>query len=283
MPHMAINIPKIELPLKRAFQWRVLFVLVALYVLGNLAGIPLLLRTNVPLEPVWFWGLATIVAALVISVSLVMANRVGLGAPLLEGRLPNKDSSDWIRSGLALCALLLAFGFPPGLIVNLGVDPSTYPFGWELLGASLKAGIVEELLYRFFLTTLFVWLGGLFKRNTDGRPARGVFWAAIILSALMFGWAHVDARLSNPSVPVWSYVLIMVLNSGLGAYFGWLFVVLGLEWAMVAHFVYDAFLSMIVVPVYLLKSPLVWTFLLIGLIGVSVQSFRFLARPQKCA
>jgi len=274
------NISTVDLPMKRSFQWRVLVVLVALYFLANIAGIPLLRKTNVPIEPVWFWGVATIVAALVIALSLAMANRTGLGAPLLEGRLPKEDLPNWLRSGLALTVLMLIVGFPLSLIANLSADPATYPFGWELLGASFKAGVVEEILSRLFLVSLFVWLGGLFKRNAEGRPTRGVYWAAILLAALIFGWGHVDARLSHPAATFEGYALIMVLSSSLGIYFGWLFWKLGLEWALFAHFAYDAFVSMIVIPVYLLKSPIIWFVLVTGLVIASVISFRFLTRDQ---
>ena len=273
----------LDLPMKRSFQWRVFVVLVALYLLANLAGIPLLRKTNIPIEPVWFWGVATIVAALVIALSLAMANRTSLGAPLLEGRLPKEDLPNWLRSGLALTVLMLIVGFPLSLIANLSADPATYPFGWELLGASLKAGVVEEILTRLFLVSLFVWLGGLFKRDAEGRPTRGVYWAAILLAALMFGWGHVDARLSNPAATFEGYALIMVLSSSLGIYFGWLFWKLGLEWAMFAHFIYDAFISIVVIPVYLLKSPIVWFVLLAGLAIASVISLRFLTQQQQNA
>jgi hypothetical protein len=277
------NISAVDLPVKRPFHWRVFTALVVLYFLGNLAGVPLLRRTNMPIEPVWFWGVVTLVSALVIALSLAMANRTGLGAPLLEGRLSKEDLPDWLRSGLALTVLMLIMGFPLGLIANLSADPATYPFGWELLGASFKAGVVEEILSRLFLVSLFVWLGGLFKRDAEGRPTRGVYWAAILLAALMFGWAHVDARLSNPAVTFEGYALIMVLSSSLGIYFGWLFWKLGLEWAMFAHFIYDAFIVMVVVPVYLLKSPIVWFVLLAGLAIVSVISLRFLTQQQQNA
>lgn len=273
----------LDLPMKRSFQWRALVVLVALYFLANIVGIPLLRKTNVPIEPVWFWGVATMVAALVIALSLAMANRTGLDAPLLEGRLPKEDLPNWLRSGLALTVLMFIVGFPLSLFANLSADPATYPFGWELLGASFKAGVVEEILSRLFLVSLFVWLGGLFKRDAEGRPARGVYWAAILLAALMFGWAHVDARLSNPAGTFEGYALIMVLSSSLGIYFGWLFWKLGLEWAMFAHFIYDAFISMVVIPVYLLKSPIVWVVLLAGLAIASVISLRFLTQQQQNA
>ena len=82
----SIHIFSIDLPVNRPFQWRVLLVLVLLYFLGNLAGIPLLRKTNAPIELVWFWGVVTLISALVIALSMVMANRVGLGAPFLERR-----------------------------------------------------------------------------------------------------------------------------------------------------------------------------------------------------
>jgi hypothetical protein len=280
MSQRLFNISIVDLPMKRSFQWRVFVVLVALYFLANIAGIPFLRKTNRPIQPVWFWGVAHTVAALVIALSLAMANRTGLCAPLLEGRLPKEDLPNWLRSGLALNMLMLMVGFPLGLIVNLGADPSTYPFGWEFLGASFKAGVVEEILSRLFLVSLFVWLGGLFKRNAEGRPTRGVYWGAILLAALMFGWAHVDARLSHPAATFEGLALIMLLGSSLGIYFGCLFMILGLEWAMFAHFAYDAFVCMIVIPVYLLKSPIVWFVLVIGLVIASVIAFRFLTQDQ---
>jgi hypothetical protein len=265
----------LHLPVKRPFQWRVFFALVALYFLGNLAGIPLLRKTDVPLEPVWYWGVVTIISALVIAFSLALANRTGLGVPFLEGQLSKADLPIWLRSGIALCLLMIAVGFPLSLIANLDADPATYPFGWELLLASFKAGVVEEIFGRFFLVSLFVWLGSFIKHDAESRPTPGVYWMAILLAALIFGWGHVDARLSNPAATFWDYALIMVLSSSLGIYFGWLFWTLGLEWAMIAHFIYDAFISMVVIPAYLLKSPIVWFVLLTGLTIAVVMSWEW--------
>jgi hypothetical protein len=283
MAQRPISIFILDLPLKRPFHWRVFAALVALYFLGNLAGIPLLVKRNMPIEPVWLWGVVTIVSALVIALSLAMANRTGLGAPLLEGRISKEDLPNWLRSGLSLCVLMLFVEFPLGLIANLGVDPATYPFGWELLGASFKAGVVEEILSRLFLVSLFVWLGSLLSRDDEGRPTRGVYWAAILLAGLAFGWAHVDTRLQTPGATFWGYTLIMLLSSSLGIYFGWLFWKLGLEWAMFAHFIYDVFISMVAVPVYLLKSPIAWLVLLAGLVIASVISLGFLTQQQQNA
>ena len=277
----SINIFSIDLPVRRSFQWRVLFALVILYFLGNLAGIPLLRKTGVPIEPVLFWGIATLISAMIISLSMAMANRVGLGVPFLEGRISNKDFLPYLRSGLALTMLMLVIGFPLSLIANLNADPATYPLGWELLAASFKAGVVEEAGYRFFMVSLFVWIGRFFKHDDEGRPNRVVYWIAVLLASLIFGWAHVDARLGHPTATFFDYVLIMVLNSAVGFYFGWVFWKLGLEWAMIVHFAYDAFASMILIPVYLLRSPIVWAIFLSGIFLASMVAWRMLWRVRQ--
>ena len=262
--------------MNRPFRWRTVAILVGLYFLGNLAGVPLLVRTGVPIEPFWFWGVATLISAVFISLSLWMATRSGLGVLVLEGYLCNGEFSGWLRNGLALTVLMLVVAMPFSLIVNLEVDASSYPWGWELLLASFKAGTVEELVNRFFLMTLFVWLGKFFLRNGEGHPTKMLFWVAILLTGLIFGWAHVDARLGNPNVALWWYVMVMILNSGLGIFFGWLYWRLGLECAILAHFLFDVFLSMVLIPIYLLKNPLVWVLLIIGLVSAGVFSSRYL-------
>ena len=134
-----------------------------------------------------------------------------------------------------------------------------------MLGASFKAGVTEEIISRLFLVSLFVWLGGLVWRGGEGRPGRGGYWAAILLAGLLFGWGHIDAQLGNPAATMGDYALLMGIASALGIYFGWLYWKLGLEWAMLAHFAYDAFVSMVLVPVYLLANMLAWLGLIAGL------------------
>jgi membrane protease YdiL (CAAX protease family) len=107
-----------------------------------------------------------------------------------------------------------------------------------------------------------------------------VFWVAIILSGLVFGWAHLDTNLPNPGAPVGALAMVMTWSSLLGILYGWIFWKLGLEWAMAAHFMYDAMISAVVVPVYLLDSLLVWFALVAGLLLVAAIAWRVLARPE---
>lgn len=266
----------VNLPVKRSFQWRAFIILVVLYFLGNLAGIPLLRKMNLPVEPIWQWGVLTFLAALIIALSLYMANRTSLGAPLLESRLPKQELTKWLLTGLSLTVLMLAGAMPFSLLANLDVKSTSYPFGWELLAASFKAGVVEEIINRLFLVSLFTWVGRFIKHDLEGQPTRGILWIAILLAGLLFGWGHVDSRLGHPTAVFWDYALIMLLNAGLGVYFGWLFWKLGLEWAIFAHFAYDAFVSMVVIPVYLLQNTIVWLLLFFGLVIAVTVSIRYL-------
>ncbi len=197
---------------------------------------------------------------------MLLANRTGLGAPFLEGRLQKEDVSAWLRSGMALTILISVVSLPFSLLLNLNVNSASYPAGYQLVLASVKAGIVEELACRFFLVSLFVWLGSFFKRSHDGRPTRGVYWGAILLAGLIFGWGHVDARLGIPEAPFEMLTGIMILSTFLGIFFGWLFWKLGIEWAIFAHFAYDALVSAVLLKIYLLNNILVW----IGFLSLAI-------------
>jgi hypothetical protein len=272
---------EISLPARRSYPWRLLVVLAGLYLLGNLAGLPLLRVTDQPIEPVPYWAVATVVSTVVIALGLLLATRTALGAPLMEGELDDDEIAPWWRHGLALTTLLIVVTAPISLLANLNADPATYPFGWELLPASFKAGTVEEIGYRLLVVSALAWVGRLVKRNVDGRPKPAVYWMAIVLAGLVFGWAHVDARLGDPGGTIAMYALIMLTNSLLGIAFGWLFWRLGLEWAMFAHFAYDIFVSMALIPVYLLESPLVWSALILVLLTAATVSWRYLRRYRQ--
>jgi hypothetical protein len=163
-------------------------------------------------------------------------------------------------------------------LINLNIHPTRYPAGWQLVLASLKAGTVEEIVYRFFVVSLFSWLGGLIRKNSDGRPVELVYLSAILLAGLIFGWAHVDAKLSAPGVSVFPLAIIMTLSTILGIYFGWILWKFGLEWAIIAHFLYDALFSAVVMPAYLSNNKILWVAITIGFLIICVLSWRYLTR-----
>ena len=101
-----------------------------------------------------------------------------------------------------------------------------------ILPRFLYGGITEEILLRFGLMTLFVWLitGVMGYRRPIG------YWVAISLAAVLFGAGHLPALyglVKNPSASLTLYIIIG--NSVGGLVFGWVYWRKSLGMAMVAH------------------------------------------------
>ena len=265
------------LPIKRPFSWRAVPILVALQLLGNLAAIPLLRATGRPVEPPAAWLLWTAVSIPIIGLGLFLGARTGLGAPLLEGQLRRGELGSWGRRVLALSLFIAIAGSLPFLLVNLNFEPERYPGSWRLILASVDAGVQEENFMRLLLMTLFVWLGSLARRDEDGRPTRGVFWSAILLSGVLFGWAHVDDQIAGLGLHP-DLLLLLLVTTLFGVVFGWLYWTLGLESAILAHFLVDAVGSGLVVPAYLSGNPWVGAIVALGLLAAAGLCLRVLTR-----
>jgi hypothetical protein len=274
---MAHKIETHLLPAKRPFSWRALLILVALQFLGNLASIPLLRATDMPVEPPTTWLLWTAVSVPVLGLGLFLGARTGLGAPLLEGQLKGGELGNWARRVLALSLLVAIAGSLPFLLLNLNVDPERYPAAWKLILASVDAGVQEENFMRLVLMTLFVWLGSLVWRDKDGHPRGQVFWSAILLSGVLFGWGHVDDQITGLGLQG-GLLAKLVVNILFGVLFGWLYWRLGLECAILTHFLVDAVGSGLVLPTYLSGNPWVGAIVALGLLSAAGQCVHFLIR-----
>jgi membrane protease YdiL (CAAX protease family) len=277
--NMAIgNIGTISLPTGRPFSWSALVILGLLQLVGNLASIPLLRATGMTVEPIGAWFLWTALSFVIIGIGLYLGGRTGLGAPLMEGRLPREERWPWARRVLALS---LAFAILASLLMlplNAGRESDDYPASWRVLLAAIDAGVQEEVFSRLFLLTLFVWLGGFLRRESGGRPAASIIWSAILLSGVLFGWAHIDDEILNPDfhAPFAEYALVMAVGTLLGIALGWLYWKQGLECAILAHFFADAMAAGIVLPVYMSGNLIAQVALWIGLGLVAVICWRVL-------
>jgi len=102
----------------------------------------------------------------------------------------------------------------------------------------LYAPIVEELEFRLVLATLVAWIALLALSGLD-RPSPSVaIWLSILVSALLFGLAHVG---NLPNVPH-PYLRAVTLNGIAGIVLGWLYWRRGLEAAIAAHLAADVFI-----------------------------------------
>lgn len=160
--------------------------------------------------------------------------------PLLQ-ELPLATAGGVLFAGLSLLvdAVILPQLGPLGPTLSLTANRS----GGVTLASVLYGGITEELLMRWGLLTLLVWLGWrLVRRGRSGseegslsRPGVGVVWGAIALSSLLFGLGHLPILLARVPLSSWLLLRTLGLNGLGGLLFGWLYWKRSLEAAMIAH------------------------------------------------
>ncbi|HSZ51655.1 MAG TPA: CPBP family glutamic-type intramembrane protease [Caulobacteraceae bacterium] len=196
---------------------------------------PLTLRAATLLQP-------TLVTALAVWVGCVLGPRVGLRAPVIEAMLRHGDVRSAIlaagpialASGALLAVVLVLYELriapklpTTSLAARLGPPP--------LLMRLLYGGVVEELITRWGLISLFVWIAW----RLDQQPARvpeAFYWVAILAAAVLFAVGHLPLLLRAAGRPPAQVVAAsMAANSVGGLVFGWLFWRRGIEAAMTAH------------------------------------------------
>ena len=145
-----------------------------------------------------------------------------------------------IRLGVisAVIVALIFVGFemlfqpylPDGLKMTQEARNLTTTFAGVLYG-----GITEELMLRWGMMSLFVWtFWKLFQRSRP-RPSSAVYWASIVISALLFAIGHYGATALIAPVTTLLWIRMLLLN-GLGAVvFGWLYWKKGLEISFISH------------------------------------------------
>lgn len=259
---------------RKKFNWKVFFTIWIGAILGVVAilpyslalqaatlekitlpiPLPLLLVIQVAQNAVMF-GIAALIG-------LFLANRIGLGAPILEGIFAREKVIDRVKAfivpsiGLGVAASLAIIAldvlvFAPALKAELGVlanglgAQSNQPAAWQGFLASFYGGIDEEVLLRLFLLTLLAWLGKFVSHTAEGRPTMAVFWIANILAAILFGLGHLPA--TAMLIPLTPLVIVraVVLNGLAGLAFGYLYWKHGIESAMLSHFSADLVLHVL--------------------------------------
>jgi membrane protease YdiL (CAAX protease family) len=242
-----------------AINWRIFAVLLVAGLAGVLAGLPYIFDmfrermqaarpTRLSIPVLILLGLLQngILLAVAIGAGMTLSRQVGLRMPLLEAWLdagPPVDVPALLLPGLLLglvvgVALLIAEGLfflprlPPA-VRDLAVN---IPLWKRLLAGALYGGIVEELLMRLFLFSLLAWLLGRVWHTPDGLPTDGAFWAANVLTALLFGLGHLPATAALAPLTPLIVARALLLNGVAGIVFGVLYWRYGLETAMMAHF-----------------------------------------------
>jgi hypothetical protein len=253
-------------PASRPYPWKTFAVLAAACTLTGPLVIPyaLGLEAAAPVTPesvslgslVWDALLRNLVILVpAAALGLLVARRIGLGAPYLEswldkGPRPAEPWTSIVKPALFWAAVtaLIAFGVDAVFLHGFGV---TFPapeiharidVAWWRSGlASFWAPFAEEVLDRLFLLSLLAWLGmKLFRVSGTGRGRLVALWGANLATALFFAWYHIgNEQLFAATVPAIVALRTMLIIVPVGLAFGWLYFRRGLEAAILSHFVID--------------------------------------------
>lgn len=243
--------PLLSPPAQAVSRLRLWVALVALAALGLVLSVPFMLPVleqmlvgkHLPMSIPVALGLQNfqvlVLASLAAAAGVWAAPKSGLDAPLLRARLGGERVGgrllrlvpDAVLAGTVSAAALLLFSLAMKARLPAGVGEFPPMSPWRTASAAFYGGIVEEILCRWGLLTVFASLLGRL-----GLSRGTAFWGANAVAALAFGLLHLPGAhaLGMPLTPlVLSYLL--VANGVVGLVCGWLFRRRGLESAMLAH------------------------------------------------
>lgn len=185
-----------------------------------------------------------VLLSIAIFVGLLLGKKVGFGAPYISAWI-NKMSIDTSFSRVAKRAVAWGIGVGVAIIVvdrffSLFLEPVavvTAP-AWQGLLAAFYGGVVEEVLLRFCLMTVLIWI--FFKiSKSKNTPSSIIVWLAIVIAAVLFGLLHLPATALIYTITPLVVARAIILNSIGGIVFGWLYWKKGFESAVIAHFSAD--------------------------------------------
>lgn len=166
-------------------------------------------------------GIATIVGSWA-------SPKVGLNKPIIYNR---KSIAAAVVIGLVSASLIV---IPEKLVFAevLGLEDK-FEFSWlYFLGSVLYGGIIEEILLRFGLMTLIIWIASKMTKSTNSN---GIYIAGIVIAALLFAAGHLPATAQMLGLSQVSVIRTLFLNFLPGIGFGYLYWKHGLAYAMLGH------------------------------------------------
>ncbi len=233
----------------RSLTWRVVLVLLVLALPGVAAmswlALPLLVDASqlpVQLQVLQIVSaLQSLVLVLIAAlVGATLAPRTGLSSPAIQALVGGGNVREAMRpqvvpgllGGAAGALILVVFhAFAPESLQ--AIQPAT-PL--PLVVRVLYGGITEEVLVRWGLMTWLAWAGWRLLQGKRPQPSAVVLWAAIALSAGVFGLSHLPAvAQAVPSMSAGLVLYVTLGNALFGLVAGSLYWRFGLEAAILAH------------------------------------------------
>jgi membrane protease YdiL (CAAX protease family) len=208
---------------------------------------------------------SVVLLAVAVFAGLWAARKLDLRTPLLSSLFTDEPPPE---RTLATLSLAFALGIATALVIA-AIDRfvfanfasvallmeragagAVHPVPWRGFLASFYGAFDEEILMRLGLLSLLALglrtLDRLFGANAGVALPAGVFWAANIVTALLFGLGHLPATAAIAPLTAALVVRAVLLNGAAGLVFGWLYRRYGLEWAMASHFGADLVLHVVI-------------------------------------
>jgi hypothetical protein len=245
------------------FDWRYFQLLFLMSVVAGFLSLPLITslssaatkqRSMLPLI-VFHFIYILISSPILIGIGINLSKRFAfkdyLWLALRKIEIPPVSVKTMLRNSLAGgLAVGVTIAILASLLQKLTGPPPTQPLtnasALQMFLISGSAGISEEITFRFFWLMVFLWILNLLFKGSNPRAAVMLFWSANLLSALLFGMAHLpNLRLPLSAVDPWLIVGVVALNCAAGLSFGWFFYKYGILSAMIVHGVTDVVLHVI--------------------------------------
>jgi hypothetical protein len=200
---------------------------------------PILLKTLTVVQPAVLMTLAAIVG-------VAFASRVGLHAPSAEAVAAGESFLSKLKPQLlpgilsgviaGVAIVLMWVVAKPFLTADFVSRAEAFNKLMPATTRFLYGGLTEEILLRWGLMTLLVWLTWRLLQKGRGHPKNTIFIFGIFISAIIFGIGHLpiaSALSGGLNLPLVAYVISA--NSVFGILAGFLYWKRGLESAMIAH------------------------------------------------
>jgi hypothetical protein len=222
--------------------------------LSCLAGVALVLSFPPPPPALPLAAGMTILVA-VVAAGLWLARAGGLQGSVTAKRRTGVSTTREVAAALAIgavagtalgAATLLWLRLVPGnaVIRSRFLSESAMPV-WKRWIVAFDAAVLEEILFRLLLVSLFVWIlsrGGLPSRSWTGSRRA---WLSIGVVAIGFGLAHLPKWLAVAPASAGLVASVLALNGIGGVLLGVLYWRRGIESALVGHFAADVVLHVL--------------------------------------
>lgn len=187
-----------------------------------------------------------VLVAVAVLIGVALASKVGLSAPAAEALAGGKEALPALTLQLipgalggvigALAILLTHAVFKPVLTAETVERVARFGAVLPIATRLLYGGLTEEVLIRWGLMTLIVWIIWRLFEKRLAKPTSVCFIVSILVSSLLFGLGHLPiASVVLPQLTLAVVLFVIIANSAFAIVAGYLYWKYGLESAMIAH------------------------------------------------